>query len=462
MPRIGGRERVAALAVLLTPACNNAPLEPPTPRYYVGGFVSGLAGTGLVLKNNGGDSLRVRADGQFTFSKPLAAGSQYVVAVKTQPINPAQACIVRFGSGTMPADNVMSVPVLCTTSTFTLGGTVTGLLGSGLVLSDSGNDDLAVTANGGFTFAMPLAQGVPYFVKVRSQPANPAQTCVVAGAAATMSAAPVTNIAVACANNGNIRVTVATTGLDVPSTFIAAPDQGHVTHVAANGATIFSAAPGPQNVSLLVPYNCKLADPDPVAVSVVPDSTSDVAFSVACAHASRMQVTATTTGTQAPAAYAVRAWEDFFNYHHADSVPANGTISFVIQPGEYAVTLTVPVNCSEAHGGTAQVELDPGDTSRVVFNLTCGPPAQLLVTATSGGTNVPADYTVAFDMDDEGIYALSAHVPSNGSVAAVLRPGVHRVHLIVPPNCNITSANDAFVTLTLGNTTDLAFVVSCH
>src|SRR5579862_4686971 len=42
------------------------------------------------------------------------------------------------------------------TVTYTLGGTISGLTGSGLVLGNNGADDLAVTANGAFKFAIPV------------------------------------------------------------------------------------------------------------------------------------------------------------------------------------------------------------------------------------------------------------------------------------------------------------------
>ena len=36
-----------------------------TPNYMIGGGISGLSGTGLVLQDNGGDSLAVDANGPF-------------------------------------------------------------------------------------------------------------------------------------------------------------------------------------------------------------------------------------------------------------------------------------------------------------------------------------------------------------------------------------------------------------
>ena len=57
-------------------------------KYTVGGSVTGLTGTGLVLENNAGDDLAVSANGTFTFSSGVAADGTYAVTVKTQPTDP--------------------------------------------------------------------------------------------------------------------------------------------------------------------------------------------------------------------------------------------------------------------------------------------------------------------------------------------------------------------------------------
>jgi len=66
----------------------------PTVFYTVGGNVTGLTGSGLVLQNNGGDNLAVTADGPFTFATAIAAGAPYSVTVQTQPSG--QTCTWRI------------------------------------------------------------------------------------------------------------------------------------------------------------------------------------------------------------------------------------------------------------------------------------------------------------------------------------------------------------------------------
>ncbi len=84
-------------------------------RFTIGGNVSGLTGTGLVLTNNGGDNLAITANGSFVFSRGLAAGSLYSVAVATQPTG--QTCSVSDGSGALTNDNFGRVAVDCSANT---------------------------------------------------------------------------------------------------------------------------------------------------------------------------------------------------------------------------------------------------------------------------------------------------------------------------------------------------------
>ena len=80
---------------------------------------------------------------------------------------------------------------------FTIGGTVDGLQGSGLVLTDLGSE-LTVAGNGPFTLPGTRADGLPYDVKVRTQPRNPDQVCTVSHGKGTLHA-NVSNVAVHCA-----------------------------------------------------------------------------------------------------------------------------------------------------------------------------------------------------------------------------------------------------------------------
>lgn len=81
--------------------------------FTVGGTVSGLEGSGLVLQNNGGDDLTIAADGAFIFAAAFENGSSYEVTILTQPASPNQICSVTDGSGTLTGADVDDVIVEC-------------------------------------------------------------------------------------------------------------------------------------------------------------------------------------------------------------------------------------------------------------------------------------------------------------------------------------------------------------
>ena len=79
--------------------------------YPVGGNVSGLSTTGLVL-SNGSDTLQVAANAtSFMFSKRLAAGATYAVTIQAQP--GGQTCLVGHGTGTVASVGVNNVSISC-------------------------------------------------------------------------------------------------------------------------------------------------------------------------------------------------------------------------------------------------------------------------------------------------------------------------------------------------------------
>jgi hypothetical protein len=133
----------------------------------IGGTVSGLAGTGLVLQDNGGNSVGITSNGAFAFTTAIASGSGYLVSVYTQPSTPSQTCIVTNGSGTVGIAPVTGVVVSCTTNSYVL-TTAVSPSGGGTVSPASGNSyvwgtsvPLVATPSAGYVFsgwtASPLA-----------------------------------------------------------------------------------------------------------------------------------------------------------------------------------------------------------------------------------------------------------------------------------------------------------------
>src|SRR5579859_5698827 len=184
------------VASLCLAACGGGSVgntNPPPSTYTVGGTVNGLVGSGLVLRNNGGNNLAINASGAFTFSSAITGGAHYNVTVLTQPST--QNCAVTGGSGTATS-NVSNVVVTCTTITYTIGGSISGLSSSGLVLLDNKGDNLSVAANQtSFTFATPIISGAAYSVTILTQPS--AQNCVVGSGNGTATS-NVSSVVITC------------------------------------------------------------------------------------------------------------------------------------------------------------------------------------------------------------------------------------------------------------------------
>ena len=203
-------------------------------KFSIGGTVSGLSGTGLVLQNNGLDDLPVTGTGtqQFTFAT-LVPGT-YNVTVKTQPSNPMQTCQIANGSGTATA-NVTNVTITCS-SGFSIGGTISGLTGAGLVLQDNGGDNLTVVGTGSVKFTFPTLVTGAYAVTVKTQPSNPSQNCTVGANGTGTATAPVTNVQISCGSVYTVGGTVSGllgTGLTLEDTVGAVLDQLPVTGTGA-------------------------------------------------------------------------------------------------------------------------------------------------------------------------------------------------------------------------------------
>jgi N-acetylneuraminic acid mutarotase len=205
--------------------------------YSIGGSVTGLlSGRSVVLEDNSTNSTTVSSNTTFTFSTEIASGSGYAVAISTSPVG--QSCSVANGSGTVAASNVTNVVIDCTDNTYDIGGTVTGLTGTGLVLQDNGGDNLPLAPGGGpfaYTFGTPIAAGSPYAVTVLSQPTG--QYCTVSNDTGTVAGSAVTNANVNCVNTYSVGGTLS--GLTTGSLVLEDNGGSNLT-LTVNGAFAFA------------------------------------------------------------------------------------------------------------------------------------------------------------------------------------------------------------------------------
>jgi hypothetical protein len=333
----GSGSSVAAPVTNVSVACNPV-------SYTLAGSVTGLTADGLVLQNNGGDNLAVNANtATFQFSAPVAAGGGYSVAALAQPAG--LTCTVSHGSGTNVRADVTNVSVTCNASTFTVGGTVTGLTASGLVLQDNGGDNLTVAAGASsFVFATPVAYGSSYAATVFAQPAG--QTCSVSNGTGTAKA-DVSGVTVACSTIVTYTLTPSggangSISPDVPVTvnggaslgFIATPNVGYAVDqwlvdgaVAQTGGVTFTLTNVTANHTIGVTFG----------QAALSSSVSSLALAVS---GNARQITITNTGTIAAANVSV-ASSGFPSGTAITSSTCNATLTAA---GSCAITVTPGAN----------------------------------------------------------------------------------------------------------------------
>jgi len=93
------------------------------PAYPVGGVISGLSTSGLILAN-GADTVQVASNASsFQFATPVITGVAYAVTVKAQPAG--QTCLVSDGNGIVASAAVVGVKINCTGPWSWSGGSAT-------------------------------------------------------------------------------------------------------------------------------------------------------------------------------------------------------------------------------------------------------------------------------------------------------------------------------------------------
>ncbi len=164
------------------------------PVYTIGGGISGLTTLGLTL-TNGTDVVTPNAgDTSFVFPTAVAAGTSYSVSIQLQP--DAVTCSVMGGSGVVGSADVTDVQVDCASAAFTVGGTISGLTGNGLVLADGTDTTSPAPGATAFTFATKLTSAASFTVTVLTQPAG--QTCAVGNGMGVILTSSVNNVVITC------------------------------------------------------------------------------------------------------------------------------------------------------------------------------------------------------------------------------------------------------------------------
>jgi hypothetical protein len=185
--------------------------------------------------------------------------------------------------------------------------------------------------------------------------------------------------AVTCVATTTIRVSVATTGPDADTHYLAGVGDCPVgpcsqQPVEAGSFTLFLVPEGTYSVRLTnVAANCTVNGTNPVVVTTTASSSTDVTFQVTCTALPVVRVTAPTSGTNRDAAYSV-VNESTCDYYYAcdqQALPATGTVEFKVPPGSYVFRLIdIASNCAVTGLNPAMVQVVTGTTD-LVFPVTC-------------------------------------------------------------------------------------------
>lgn len=172
-----------------------------TTTYTIGGGITNLVGTGLVLQNNGGDNLTVASGATiYEFATAIDDSTAYAVTVLAHPTVPTQLCDITNPSAASTSADVIDADVSCAAA-YTVGGTITGA-GAGtetLVIQNNLGDNLTITADGAYTFTIPVADTLAYAVTIFDAP-DINLNCIFTNLNATgSSSADIANVDIVCA-----------------------------------------------------------------------------------------------------------------------------------------------------------------------------------------------------------------------------------------------------------------------
>lgn len=153
----------------------------------IGGKVTGLTGD-LMLSNNLSNNINLSAGTpSYAFSNRIQPGESYSVTVQKAP--DGLTCTVANASGIAGTSDINNIDVSCV-SNHSLGGTISGLTASGLVLAN-GSDTVSVAANStSFTFSRHVGENASYGITILTQPNG--QTCTVNNGTGFMGTADIT------------------------------------------------------------------------------------------------------------------------------------------------------------------------------------------------------------------------------------------------------------------------------
>ena len=370
------------------------------PLYTIGGTVSGvMPGQTVVLQDEGTNNLTLGANGAFQFSSPVPTATPYAVTVLTNPTG--EGCTITMGSGTVAGANVTSIVVHCVAATtYTVGGTVSGLLANAQVgLQDNGGNGITITANGPFTFPSSFLTGAPYAVTVATNPTSPLEACTVTMGTGTIAMANVTAPVVTCAPR--YTVGVALNGL-LAGASVTLQNGSNPLTLDSNGTFTFS-PPVPSGTPYAITVSSNPLPPNAETCVVMGGTgtvgSANVIAIVSCSPA-LFTIEVTVTGVVATDMLVLQD-------NGGDSIPVNssGTYSFATKLPSGA---TYDVTAASAFASGCLVTMGSGtvaNTNVTSPTVTCGVTTETL-TVTVAGLNVGSNGVTLQDNGSNGVNTL--------------------------------------------------------
>ena len=265
------------------------------------------------------------------------------------------------------------------------------------------------------------------------------------------------------ATEGNIQVTVSTTGSELdPDGYTVSVAGRSDQAVGSNGSVTFqSVTEGATQVTLSgIASNCSVAGSNPMTVSVVAEQTVEATFNVVCvATTGSVVVSTTTTGSDIdPDGYTLT-----IDGGSAQAIGTNQTLTLNDVPiGDRAIELTgVAGNCTVTPDNPRTVTVPQGSAVQTDFEISCAAIVGNVevITSTTGEDRDPDGFTLAV----ESAAPAPIGVVDTVQVADVLF-GDRQVELQgLAANCSVVNGtNPRTVTVPENGLVSTTFVVDCE
>jgi hypothetical protein len=208
--------------------------------------------------------------------------------------------------------------------------------------------------------------------------------------------------------------------------------------------------------------NCVVTSPNPATVTVVADSTVELAYAVSCVALGFVEVSVPVSGGDVQEDFTVSCTVGDCGY---TTMRAPGPLRLALAPGAYLFTLpswSLQPNCQVSGPSTLAVQVSSGATARISFPVSCLPFGEIRVSVNAADPSHTYRVLYPAGCDDYYTPCATYAVRPGFPVSIRVPAGVYGLTLVdVPANCRVTSANPASVAVTSGAATELAFDIAC-